>query len=89
VGEVLEADVETLRGIEPPDPYQILVHIPHGMEYTAPSEEAETAQAKRIQSTGAIKLDIKDGHSTLAFVRHGSDFRNPKFKPTVVEKAFA
>ena len=45
--------------------------------------------AKRIRSNGAIKFEIEHGHGTLAFVRHGSDFRNPKFKPTVVEKAFA
>ena len=90
VGEgILEAEVETLRGIEPPDPYQILVRIPNGMEYTGPGEEAETALAKYIRSDGAVKFETKNGHSTLAFVRHGSDFRNPKFKPTVVEKAFA
>lgn len=88
VGDVLEADVETLRGIEPPDPYQVLVRIPRGMEYTGPTEEAETALAKRIRSNGANKFEVKNGHSTLAFVRHGSDYRNPKFKPTVVEKAF-
>ena len=86
---VLEAEVETLRGIDPPDPYQILVRIPNGMEYTGPNEEAETAVAKSIRSNGAIKLDLKNSHSTLAYVRHGSDFRNPKFIPTVVEKAFA
>jgi hypothetical protein len=89
VPEVLEAEVETLRGIEPPEPYRVLVRIPDGMEYTGPNEEAETAVAKRIRANGAIKYDVENGHSTLAFVRHGSDFRNPKFKPTVVAKASA
>jgi hypothetical protein len=89
VGDVLETEVETLRGIEPPDPYQILVRIPNGMEYTGPNEEAETALAKHIRSTGAIKFEVENGHSTLAFVRHGSDFRTGKHEPTVVEKAFA
>jgi hypothetical protein len=89
VGDVLEAEVETLRGIEPPDPYQILVRIPNGMEYTGPNEEAETALAKHIRSTGAVKFEVENGHSTLAFVRHGSDFRTGKHEPTVVEKAFA
>jgi hypothetical protein len=86
---VLESEVDTLRGIEPPEPYRALVRIPDGMEYTGPNEEAETAVSKFIRSNGAIKYETKDSHSTLAFVRHGSDFRNPKFKPTVVEKAFA
>jgi len=72
---VLEAEVETLRGIEPPDPYQVLVRIPNGMECTGPSEEGDTALAKHIRSNGAIKFETKNSHSTLAFVRHGSDFR--------------
>jgi hypothetical protein len=88
VGDMVEADVETLRGIDPPDPYRALVRIPGGMEYTGPSEEAETALAKRIRVNGAIKLEIANGHSSLAFVRHGSSFRSDKYRPTVVEKAF-
>jgi hypothetical protein len=90
VGEgILETEVETLRGIEPPDPYRAVVRIPGGMEYTGPDEEAETALAKHIRSRGAIAFELSDSHSTLAFVRHGSDFRNPRFVPTVVDKAFA
>ena len=88
-GDNLDVEIETLRGIEPPDPYRILVHIPEGMEYTGPGEEAETALAKHIKFNGAFKVETENSHSSLAFVRHGSDFRNPKFKPTVVEKAFA
>jgi hypothetical protein len=89
VDGVLECEIDTLRGIDPPEPYRVLVRIPEGMEYTGPNEEAETAQAKYIRSNGAIKFETKDSHSTLAFVRHGSDFRNPKFKPTVVAKALS
>ena len=89
VPDVLDIEIETLRGIEPPDPYRILVHIPDGMEYTGPNDEAETALSKHIRSTGAIEFETENSHSSLAFVRHGSDFRNPRFKPTVVEKAFA
>jgi hypothetical protein len=86
---VVEADVETLRGIDPPDPYRILVRIPEGMEYTGPDESAETATAKFIRSSGPIELEVENGHSTLAFVRHGSDFRTGKHEPKVVERAFA
>ena len=89
VDGILDAEIDTLRGIEPPDPYRVLVRIPDGMEYTGPNEEAETALAKHIRSNGAIKFETENSHSTLSFVRHGSDFRNPKFVPTVVEKAFA
>jgi hypothetical protein len=88
IGDVLEADVETLRGIEPPDPYRIVVRIPGGMEYTGPNEEAETALAKRIRAKGAIQFEVANGHSSLAFVRHGSGFRSDRYRPTVVEKAF-
>ncbi len=87
-GDVMEAEVDTLRGIDPPDPYRVIVKIPNGMEYTSEDESAETAQAKKIRFDGAIKLDITDGHSTLAWVRHGSTFRTGKHEPTVVEKAF-
>jgi len=84
VGDVIETEVDTLRGIDPPDPYRVLVRIPNGFEYTNEQEEAETAQAKRIKSNGAIKLDITDGHSSMAYVRHGNAFQTGA-KPTVVE----
>ena len=88
VGDVLETEVETLRGISPPEPYRVLVRIPDGMEYTGPNDEAETALAKRITSHGPIEFDIHDGHSSMALVRHGSDIRTGKHEPIVVEKAF-
>ena len=88
VGDVLESDVETLRGIEPPDPYRVLVRIPNGMEYTGPNEEAETALATRIVARGPIEFEVANGHSSMAFVRHGSALRTGAHEPTVVEKAF-
>jgi hypothetical protein len=89
VDGALVAEVETLRGINPPEPYRVLVRIPDGMEYTGPNEEAETALAKRIKTSGPIEVEVENGHSTLAFVRHGSDFRTGKHEPVVVEKASA
>jgi hypothetical protein len=71
-GDLFETEVETLRGIDPPDPYRVLVKIPNGFEYTGEDESAETALAKRIRTTGPIELDISDGHSSMTFVRHGS-----------------
>lgn len=72
VGDLVETEVETLRGIDPPDPYQVLVKIPNGFEYTGPDNSAETALAKRVVARDAIEFDISDGHSSMAYVRHGS-----------------
>jgi hypothetical protein len=69
-GEVLETEVETLRGIDPPDPYRVLVKIPGGFEYTGPDSEAETALAKRIRTGGEIALDLTDSHSSMAHVKY-------------------
>ena len=69
-GDHLETETETLRTIDPPDPYRILVEIPGGFEYTGPDDNAETAQAKRIRATGGIELDLTDSHSSLAWVKH-------------------
>ena len=72
VGDVIESDVETLRGIDPPDPYQVLVRIPGGFEYTGPGEEAETALAKRLRVSGDGELSFEhtESHSSMAFVKH-------------------
>jgi hypothetical protein len=83
-GDVVETNTETLRGIDPPDPYRILIKIPGGMEYTNEAGEAEVASAKRIKSTGAIPFDIENGHSSLAFVRHGNKVETAEYHPTVV-----
>lgn len=88
VGELLETDVETLRGIDPPDPYRILVRIPGGMEYTGPNNEAETALARRLVAHGPIEYDLTDTHSSMALVRHGSDVETAEYEPTVVDRAF-
>lgn len=69
-GDVLETESDSLRGIDPPDPYRIIVQIPGGFEYTGPDKSAETAVAKRVRTNGEIKLDLADGHSSLAVVRH-------------------
>jgi hypothetical protein len=71
-GDVLESRVETLRGIDPPDPYQVLVRIPNGFEYTGPNQEAETALAKSIKVSAGGKLEYEhtDSHSSMAFVKH-------------------
>ena len=67
---MFETEVETLRGIDPPDPYRILVKIPGGFEYTGPDSEAETALAKRIRTGGEIALDLTDSHSSMAKVKY-------------------
>ena len=69
---VVETVTETMRGIDPPEPYRVIVKIPNGFEYTGPDESAETAKATKIVSNGAVKLDLTDSHSSLAWVRHGN-----------------
>jgi hypothetical protein len=68
----LETDVETLRNIDPPTPYRVLVQIPNGFEYTGPNHSAETALAKRIKFDGAFTMDITDGHASMTYVRRGN-----------------
>ena len=45
------------RGIDPPDPYRVLVRIPDGFEYTGPDQQAETAVS---QGALAIVLTAAD-----------------------------
>jgi hypothetical protein len=71
-GNALETDVETLRNIDPPTPYRVLVQIPNGFEYTGPNHSAETALAKRIKFDGAFAMDITDGHASMTYVRRGN-----------------
>jgi hypothetical protein len=71
-GDHLDMEVETLRGIDPPDPYRVLVKIPNGFEYTGEDESAETALATRIHTTGPIAMDLTGSHSSMTYVRHGS-----------------
>jgi hypothetical protein len=79
VGDAIESSVETLRGIDPPDPYRILVRIPNGFEYTGPNHEAETALAKTLKVSVGGKLDYEhtDSHSSMAFVRHEGEVPAP------------
>ncbi len=71
-GEVIDTQVETLRGIDPPDPYRILVKIPGGFEYTGENQDAETALAKSLRVRGGDELDYEhtDSHSSMTFVKH-------------------
>jgi hypothetical protein len=72
VGDMIESEVETLRGIDPPDPYRVLVRIPGGFEYTGPNGEAETALAKtlRVSAGGELDYEHTDSHSSMAIVKH-------------------
>ena len=71
-GDLIETTTETLRGIDPPDPYQILVRIPQGFEYTGDNHEAETCVAKTLKVSGGDVLDYEhtDTHSSMALVKH-------------------
>ena len=71
-GDAIETTTDTLRGIDPPDPHQIVVRIPDGFEYTGADREAETAVAKTLRVSAGGKLDYEhtDTHSSMAFVKH-------------------
>ena len=83
-GDVVETESETLRGIDPPDPYRVLITIPGGMEYVNERGEADVASARRIRSSAAIPFDLENGHSSLAYVRQGNKAETAEFHPTVV-----
>lgn len=74
-GDVLEAEVDTLRGIDPPDPYRVIVRIPNGFEYTNENEEAETALATHLVARGPIEYEFRNSHSSMCYVRHGNAFQ--------------
>jgi hypothetical protein len=46
--------------------------------------EADVAQATTVKSTGPIPFDIENGHSSLAYVRHGNKAETAEFNPVVV-----
>lgn len=71
-GDVIESTVDTLRGIDPPDPYRVIVRIPGGFEYTGENDEAETALSKtlRVAAGGKLSYEHADTHSSMAFVKH-------------------
>jgi len=53
----------------------VVVTIPNGFEYTGRDESAETAEATRTVGRGPIAFELRDSHSSLAPVRHGSHLR--------------
>jgi hypothetical protein len=72
-GDVLETEVETLRGFgDPPPPYQAIVTIPGGFEYTGDGNSAETALATKLRLDGAFSYDHENCHSSMAHVRRGA-----------------
>lgn len=71
-GDVLETEVETMRNIDPPTPYRVIVTIPNGFEYTGPDSSAETAVATKITFDGAFTIDLKNSHASMAYVRRGN-----------------
>ena len=82
-GDVLESEVDTMRGIDPPDPYRVVVRIPGGFEYTGENEEAETAVSTKLVAKGDIEYTLENSHSSMAHVRHGNKFQEG-YTPTVV-----
>src|SRR5205085_8640073 len=60
---ILETDVEPIKNPVTGAPHRIQVVMPEGFEHRS----AEVASAN-IHSTGAIKLDTKGTHSSLAHV---------------------
>jgi hypothetical protein len=83
-GDIVDSETETLRGIDPPDPYRILIKIPGGMEYTNEEGAAEIATTKRLVSTGDIPFEIAGGHTSLAYVTHSSGEHSDAFNPSVI-----
>ncbi len=74
-GEVIETEVEALRGIGTDEPHRAVVRVPGGFEYTGPDEEAEIALATSLKVRGGDQLDFEhtNSHSSLAFVRFAGE----------------
>jgi hypothetical protein len=84
-GDIFETESDTMRGIDPPDPYRVVVRIPGGFEYTGETEEAETAMATKLVARGEVEFSNANTHSSMAYVRHGNAFQE-KYTPTVVSR---
>lgn len=69
-GDVFETSSDTLRAIDPPEPYRIKVYIPDGFEYLSEDRSAEVALATVLRSSTDIEMDVTDGNANLAYVRH-------------------
>jgi hypothetical protein len=71
-GDVVDTEVEALRGFgDPPPPYRIVVTIPGGFEYTGEGNTAETALATKLLVNGAISFEHENCHSSMTHVRRG------------------
>jgi hypothetical protein len=64
VGDYVETKTEPLKVIPTGDEQRVIVRMPGGFEY----KEMEVAQAVELRSSGAIKFDWKNTHSSLAVV---------------------
>ena len=69
VPDLLEVATDTLRGIDPPDPYRIQVHIPNGFEYINDEMSSDVALATTLRSSAGITMDVTDGNANLCNVR--------------------
>jgi hypothetical protein len=72
-GAVFETASDTLRGIDPPEPYRIRVNIPGGFEYLSEDESTEVALATVLRSSTEIEMDVVDGNANLCYVRHSGE----------------
>ena len=72
-GDVLDTEVDTLRTIDSGEPYQVIVQIPGGFEYTGDGHSAETALAKHVRANGEVKFETTNSHSSMAYVKHGGE----------------
>ncbi len=71
-GDVLETEVEPLKGFgDPPPDYRILVTIPGGFEYTGEGDSAETALATSLRGSSDISFAHENCHSSMTHVRRG------------------
>ena len=64
-GDVLQTENEPIKNPVTGDEHRALVLLPEGFEY----QLAEIALAPTVKSSGGIKFDHRDGHSSLAEVR--------------------
>jgi len=69
VAGFFETTSEPLTAQPSGEEQRVIVKMPGGFEY----KEMEVAYSKTLKSTGAIKFDWKDTHSSLADVEHTQD----------------
>lgn len=71
-GDVLETEVESLKGFgDPPPDYRIVVSIPGGFEYTGEGNRAEIALTTRLRVNGDNSFEHENCHSSITHVRRG------------------